>query len=67
MFKFIWIYISKYYIMWWIEMIYWMKMFFRLMFVVDYIVKLYIKDKKIDGWKEEIVVIVKYFNVYCKL
>lgn len=44
-----------------------MKMFFRLMFVVDYIVKLYIKDKKIDGWKEEIVVIVKYFNVYCKL
>lgn len=44
-----------------------MKMFFRLMFVVDYIVKLYIKDKKIDGWKEEIVAIVKYFNVYCKL
>lgn len=44
-----------------------MKMFFRLMFVVDHIAKPYIKDKKIDGWKEEIAVIAKYPNVYCKL
>lgn len=65
--KFIWIYTSKYYTMWWIEMNHWMKMFSRLKFVVDHIAKPYIKDKKIDGWKEEIAAIAKYPNVYCKL
>lgn len=39
----------------------------RLKFVVDHIAKPYIKDKKIDGWKEEIAAIAKYPNVYCKL
>ncbi|XP_061165244.1 L-fucono-1,5-lactonase-like [Saccostrea echinata] len=39
----------------------------RLKFVVDHIAMPYVKDKKIDGWREEIAEIAKYSNVYCKL
>nr|XP_022323194.1 uncharacterized protein LOC111124546 isoform X1 [Crassostrea virginica] len=39
----------------------------KLKFVVDHIAKPYVKDKKIDGWREEIAEIAKYPNVYCKL
>ncbi|XP_048777701.1 uncharacterized protein y4mH-like [Ostrea edulis] len=39
----------------------------RLKFVVDHIAKPYVKDKTIDGWREEIAAIAKYPNVYCKL
>lgn len=39
----------------------------NLRFVVDHIAKPYVKDKKIDGWREEIAEIAKYPNVHCKI
>ena len=39
----------------------------RLKFVVDHIAKPYMKDKVIEGWKEEIAAIAEFPNVHCKL
>jgi L-fuconolactonase len=36
-------------------------------FVIDHLAKPYIKDKKIDGWKEDIQQLAQYKNVYCKI
>ena len=36
-------------------------------FVIDHLAKPYIKDKKIDGWKEDIQQAAQYKNVYCKI
>jgi L-fuconolactonase len=36
-------------------------------FVVDHLAKPCIKDKKIDGWKEDIQQLAQYKNVYCKM
>ncbi len=36
-------------------------------FVIDHIAKPYIKDKKIDGWKKDIMAFTKLENVYCKV
>ncbi len=36
-------------------------------FVIDHLAKPYIKDKKIDGWKQEIERVSKFENVYCKI
>ena len=36
-------------------------------FVIDHLAKPYIKDKKIDGWKEDIQQVAQYKNVYCKI
>ncbi|TSD62921.1 amidohydrolase family protein [Inquilinus sp. KBS0705] len=36
-------------------------------FVIDHIAKPYIKDKVIDGWREEISAIAAYPNVSCKI
>ena len=36
-------------------------------FVIDHLAKPYIKDKKIDGWKEDIQQVAQYENVYCKI
>jgi L-fuconolactonase len=36
-------------------------------FVIDHLAKPYIKDKHINGWKEDIQAIVAFPNVYCKV
>ena len=36
-------------------------------FVIDHIAKPYIKDKKIDQWKKEMLALGKYENVSCKI
>ena len=36
-------------------------------FVIDHLAKPYIKDKKIDGWEEDIQQVAQYKNVYCKI
>ncbi|HEX5169533.1 MAG TPA: amidohydrolase family protein [Cyclobacteriaceae bacterium] len=36
-------------------------------FVIDHIAKPYIKDKKIDEWKQDMNAIAKYENVSCKI
>ncbi len=35
--------------------------------VIDHIAKPYIKDQKIEGWKEEMAEIAKHKNIYCKM
>ncbi|MBL7741955.1 MAG: amidohydrolase family protein [Chitinophagaceae bacterium] len=37
------------------------------LFVIDHIAKPYIKDKKINDWKQDIVAFAEYENVYCKI
>jgi len=36
-------------------------------FVLNHIAKPYIKDKKIDGWKNDIQTLASFENVYCKV
>ena len=36
-------------------------------FVIDHIAKPYIKDRKIDPWKEDMIKAADYPNVYCKI
>ena len=36
-------------------------------FVLDHIAKPYIRDKKISPWKEDIEILARFKNVYCKL
>ncbi|MCQ6959804.1 amidohydrolase family protein [Mucilaginibacter aquariorum] len=36
-------------------------------FVIDHLAKPYIKDKRINGWKEDIQAIAAFPNVYCKV
>ncbi|MFT4094408.1 MAG: amidohydrolase family protein [Niabella sp.] len=36
-------------------------------FVIDHIAKPYIKDKKIDGWKQDMLVLAQNPNIYCKI
>ena len=36
-------------------------------FVLDHIAKPYIKEKKLDGWREDIIALAQYRNVYCKI
>ena len=36
-------------------------------FVIDHLAKPCIKDKKIDGWKEDIQQVAQHENVYCKI
>jgi L-fuconolactonase len=36
-------------------------------FVVDHLAKPYIKDKRIDVWKQDIEALSRYQNVYCKV
>jgi L-fuconolactonase len=36
-------------------------------FVIDHLAKPYIKDKKIDRWKEDLQQLAQYENVYCKI
>lgn len=36
-------------------------------FVVDHIAKPYIKDSKVDGWKQDIQALAQLPNVYCKI
>ena len=36
-------------------------------FVIDHLAKPYIKDKQINGWKEDIQAIAAFPNVYCKV
>jgi L-fuconolactonase len=36
-------------------------------FVIDHLAKPYIKSKKIDDWKKDIVEVAKYENVHCKI
>jgi len=36
-------------------------------FVIDHIAKPYIKDGKIDGWRQDIKAIAAHDNVYCKI
>lgn len=36
-------------------------------FVIDHLAKPYIKDKKIDEWKKDMLAIAKYDNVFCKV
>lgn len=36
-------------------------------FVIDHLAKPYIKDKKIDVWKNEIKAVAEHENVYCKI
>jgi L-fuconolactonase len=42
-------------------------MFPHQKFVIDHIAKPYIKDKKIDEWKDEIKAVAQYENVFCKV
>ncbi len=43
------------------------KSFPDLSFVMDHIAKPYIKDKKIDDWKRDMLAFAKCENVYCKI
>lgn len=43
------------------------KEFPRQKFVIDHIAKPYIKDRKIDGWKQDIQALAAHDNVYCKI
>lgn len=36
-------------------------------FVIDHIAKPYIKDGKVDGWKDAIQTVAKFENVHCKI
>ena len=42
-------------------------LFPEVKFVIDHLAKPYIRDKKINGWKEDIRQVAQYKNVFCKI